>query len=228
MNSKKHIFFSIVIGVALSLVILISSINYYTFNDQFYKVKFDENQITKATGMEESELNRVIERITGYLSGRYDELNLMVDIKGEQVLMFNDKEIAHMIDVRKIFDELSILRYILLGVIVLGTGILYRKKKGNPYLFRIMVANGGFTVLVFLSLLLMVTTDFTKYFIKFHQMFFSNDLWILDPATDRLIQMLPESFFSDITVSIVSAYGVISIIIGVIGLYLLKKDKETA
>lgn len=225
MNSKKHIFLSIVIGIALSLVILISSINYYTFNDQYYKVKFDENQITKATGMEESELNRVIERITGYLSGRYDELNLMVDIKGEQVLMFNDKEIAHMIDVRKIFDDLSILRYLLLAIIVLGTVTMYRKKRGNSYLYRIMAANGGFTVLVFLSLLLMVMTDFTKYFIKFHQMFFSNDLWILDPATDRLIQMLPESFFSDITVSIVSAYGVISIVIGIIGVYLLKKDK---
>lgn len=226
MNNKKHIFFSAILGIALSLVILITSINYYTFNDQYYKVKFNENEITKATGMEESELHRVIERITGYLSGRYDDLNLMVDIKGEQMLMFNDKEISHMVDVRKIFDDLSILRYILIAVLVLGTGFLYRKKRGNAHFYRIMTANGIFTVFVFLMLLIMVTTDFTKYFIKFHQMFFSNDLWILDPATDRLIQMLPESFFSDITVSIVSAYGIISVIIGVIGIYLLKKDKE--
>lgn len=226
MNNKKHIFFSAILGIVLSLVILITSINYYTFNDEYYKVKFNENEITKATGMEESELHRVIERITGYLSGRYEDLNLMVDIKGEQMLMFNDKEISHMVDVRKIFDDLSILRYILLATLFLGTGFLYRKKRGNIHFYRIMTANGIFTVFVFLMLLIMVTTDFTKYFIKFHQIFFSNDLWILDPATDRLIQMLPESFFSDITVNIVSAYGIISVIIGVIGIYLLKKDKE--
>ena len=31
----------------------------------------------------------------------------------------------------------------------------------------------------------------------FHHLFFDNDLWILDPAKDNLINLLPEGFFSD-------------------------------
>ena len=42
-----------------------------------------------------------------------------------------------------------------------------------------------------------ISTDFTKYFIIFHKIFFTNDLWQLDPRTDLLINIVPEPFFMD-------------------------------
>ena len=39
--------------------------------------------------------------------------------------------------------------------------------------------------------------DFNKYFVIFHHIFFNNNLWILDPAEDYMIRMLPEGFFYD-------------------------------
>lgn len=44
------------------------------------------------------------------------------------------------------------------------------------------------------ALAAIISTDFTKYFIMFHHIFFSNDLWILDPSTDMLINIVPEGF----------------------------------
>ncbi len=38
---------------------------------------------------------------------------------------------------------------------------------------------------------------FYKYFRIFHKIFFANDLWMFDPATDYMIRMLPEGFFLD-------------------------------
>ncbi len=32
---------------------------------------------------------------------------------------------------------------------------------------------------------------------KFHEVFFTNDLWIFDPRSDYMIRMLPEGFFAD-------------------------------
>ena len=41
----------------------------------------------------------------------------------------------------------------------------------------------------------------------FHQIFFDNDLWILDPATDLLINIVPEPFFMDTALYIVLLFG---------------------
>ena len=45
-------------------------------------------------------------------------------------------------------------------------------------------------------------TDFHRYFMIFHEIFFKNDLWLLDPDTDLLIRMLPEGFFFDMVARI--------------------------
>jgi integral membrane protein (TIGR01906 family) len=36
---------------------------------------------------------------------------------------------------------------------------------------------------------------FDTFFIKFHELFFSNDDWLFNPATDPIINVLPEQFF---------------------------------
>ena len=37
--------------------------------------------------------------------------------------------------------------------------------------------------------------DFNSLFILFHQIAFTNDLWLLDPRTDLLIRLMPIEFF---------------------------------
>ena len=49
---------------------------------------------------------------------------------------------------------------------------------------------------------LLFFSDFNKYFTLFHEVFFTNDLWLLDPRTDLLIRMLPEGFFFDMVARI--------------------------
>lgn len=59
------------------------------------------------------------------------------------------------------------------------------------------------------GLALLVSTDFTKYFTYFHLLFFDNDLWILNPKTDLLINIVPEGFFRD------TAYAIAFLFLGV-------------
>ena len=55
---------------------------------------------------------------------------------------------------------------------------------------------------------LVISTDFTKYFVIFHHIFFNNDLWMLNPDTDLLINIVPEPFFMDTAARIAATYGV--------------------
>ena len=65
-------------------------------------------------------------------------------------------------------------------------------------------------------------TDFHRYFMIFHEMFFTNDLWLLDPDTDLLIRMLPEGFFLDMAKRIGFIFLILMVIVLVISVVILK------
>ena len=46
---------------------------------------------------------------------------------------------------------------------------------------------------------------FEGLFLKFHEISFSNDFWLLDRSKDFLIMMFPENFFLDATLWIVGS-----------------------
>ena len=50
------------------------------------------------------------------------------------------------------------------------------------------------------------TLDFTKCFTIFHEIFFTNDLWLFDPRYDYMIRMLPEGFFADMVLRILKFF----------------------
>ena len=67
---------------------------------------------------------------------------------------------------------------------------------------KILCAGVGIVLGIAVAMAVVISTDFTKWFTVFHHIFFDNDLWILNPATDRLINIVPEPFFIDTALNI--------------------------
>lgn len=84
----------------------------------------------------------------------------------------------------------------------------------------------GLFFAVIAALAAIISTNFTKYFIMFHHMFFTNDLWILDPTTDMLINIVPEGFFMDTAGRIAFLFGALSLILFGICLIMTLKNKR--
>lgn len=56
--------------------------------------------------------------------------------------------------------------------------------------------------------------------------FFTNDLWLFDPATDYMIRMLPEGFFADMVLRIALTFVVLLLAIkGVFVLWRVFSEK---
>ena len=51
-------------------------------------------------------------------------------------------------------------------------------------------------------------------FLKFHEISFNNNLWLLNPETDNLIKLFPLEFFYDFVLKIVLYSVIASIIFG--------------
>ena len=101
------------------------------------------------------------------------------------------------------------LRRISIGLIVVCVVLLFARKADVRRVLPKMICAGSalfFAVLAILAAI--ISTDFNKYFIIFHHIFFNNDLWLLNPDTDLLINIVPEPFFMDTAARIAVTYGV--------------------
>ena len=74
----------------------------------------------------------------------------------------------------------------------------------------------------------LIASDFNRYFVIFHHIFFNNDLWILNPATDMLINIVPEPFFMDTAFLILAIFGASTVLVFGISLFLWRKVRKTA
>lgn len=118
--------------------------------------------------------------------------------------------ISHFAEVKVIFNGC----YILMALsIVLLVVIILQKRKHHDYKY---LKTASITSIVFPLLVgLGMSINFNQAFVIFHKLFFRNDDWLFDPATDPIITILPEEYFMHCAVVIVSV-----VILGSLSLFL--------
>ena len=164
----------------------------------YFEKEYSKYRVNEVVQMEMDDLMDVTDEMMDYLKGDRADLHVPTIVNGEPREFFNAREIAHMEDVQKLFLGAVRLRRILAAAAVLCVVLMFLLGADVKRLLPRMLCLGSGIFLVVAGLIVgLFATDFTKYFIKFHQIFFDNDLWILDPRTDLLINIVPEPFFYD-------------------------------
>ena len=204
----------------LILALLITSFQLAIYGDPqygFYETEYEKYQVTRSLGMEMGDVMEVTDHMMAYLIGEEEELSIVTRVDGQEQDFFNEQDRLHMADVKNLFlGGLRLRTGCLLAAVVLlvilGAGKADLKKFLPGCYFR---AFGVFLgVAVFLAIAFAV--DFTRCFTIFHEIFFTNDLWIFDPATDYMIRMLPEGFFSDMVIRISEVFGGVLLLIWIV------------
>lgn len=96
----------------------------------------------------------------------------------------------HFYEVKRLF----LLCYgVLLVTIIPSCLFIYRLFKAKRLWRLIRPFQWGMIIPVFFGLLMAI--GFDQFFVAFHGVFFNNDDWLFDPATDPIINVLPEEFF---------------------------------
>lgn len=206
----------------LLLALLLSCLQWRVSDMDYFRKEYTKYHVTEAVHMEMEDLLTVTEHMMAYLWGKESDLQVYTVIDGkENVPFFNEKEIRHMVDVKNLFHGgRNLRRFCLIGATAIILLFLWQKK-GRLLLSTLRA--GIFTgLLVCIALLGLGLTNFTKYFIQFHLMFFDNKDWLLDFRTDRLINIVPEGFFSDTTYWICGSFFAVSLI-AFLGIHFLLK-----
>ena len=199
-----HYLLGILASVATILVILISSFEIAAYSDfGWYKKEYEKYNVQTRLEMEMSDIMEVTEEMMTYLRGDREDLVVYTTVNGEEREFFNAREKAHMEDVLELFLGGLLLRKIGVVLIVCSVGlILVTKGDWRRILPKSFLISTGTILGVTIVAGIAFATNFNKYFLIFHHMFFDNDLWLLDPKTDLMIRMLPEGFFADMVTRI--------------------------
>jgi integral membrane protein (TIGR01906 family) len=183
---------------AIVLILLSASVFLPTFNRGFYAAEFDKYNIPESIGVSEADLDRVADALINYMRVKTSSLDVTVSVKGDNRPFFNEREIYHMRDVQALFSYGFLFRNISFAIFF--AVLIYAAVNKDFYK---AVRCTFFSVLILLAssvlLVAIISLDFNSAFTKFHEIFFNNDLWILNPETDLLINIVPLNFFMDLS-----------------------------
>jgi len=181
--------------------LLISATVNFEFNSLWlYRNGFEKYNVSEATGLDKAELEKVAGGLIDYFNSRDEYISLTVVKDGEPLELFNQREVAHLKDVKAL---MQLNHRLLLGTAVYvgvyaGISLFWRRKRyrrqlawatviGSSIALGMIIALGAGSMLL----------DFNELFTRFHLVAFTNELWMLDPATDYLIMLFPEGFWYD-------------------------------
>ena len=188
--------------ICVPLAISLTNLRLMALDAATYEWGFQTFGASAKTGMSQAELRTAAAQLIAYID-RGEPITLQVDKDGQVAPLFNSREMAHMADVRALFQlgflaQETSLAYLAAFTVV--SFVIYGLT-GLRATGRYLLIGGLLTVVLLLSLFIAAQSNFDSLWTQFHLLSFSNDLWQLDPRTDYMIRLFPEAFWLQVVVT---------------------------
>ena len=191
--------------ICIPLLLITTDVRFAVNDIRLYEYGFNKYHVSEESGLDKGNLTEVAHKLITYFNS---------DEEFADIIVYNQRDIAHLKDVKGLIQLVYRLQfislayiavYILFNFLLLG-GAFWRQ------LARRLIW-GSWTTIVLLAILgFIALVSFDQFFLIFHLVSFRNDLWQLYPG-DKLLAMFPEGFFSDAALFIAGAVIVEAIVI---------------
>lgn len=186
-------------GLFIITAMLMASVQSVVFSHPFYQDLYASLNLAEQIGVSEEDLETSIFLMTDYVEGKRNDLEGQIVRYGQETEIFNTKEKRHMTDVRALWLKARAVMIASWTVSGLCALCLFVRKKLQAFS---LLFDGLKFALLFLTILLIFFgfwcfIDFTGFWTWFHTVVFPGNMdWLLDPATDFMIVICPETMFS--------------------------------
>lgn len=213
--------------VSTLLFSLIFAVFSNAYDLDFYVDEYHKYELSEYVGLDEQDYRYGISQLIQYCKGQTDSIQTSATIYGQySETMFNQREIDHMKDVRQLAQNVETLQDICMIVSLVSAFILLIGK-GKHY-FDTFINTSKITYMLIVGtivgLLIFVFANFDLFWTTFHHIFFpTNDLWLLNPATDIMIRMLPGELFNDLVLQIAWLFIDLFVIVNAIMIAIIRQ-----
>ena len=181
-NGKKDWAKDIFLGILAAITVICIAISMTVLFRPLYYSDIDRLNIPENSGFTRQECIR-----------NYDTLIDYNILGGEKELQFPDMAMStqgriHFEEVKTIFTAAQIIAAA--GGIFFAGLLIWRRRT-----YRWMRVSVITSAVIAASTLAAVLIDWQRAFVVMHKIFFRNDYWLFNPATDPIIKILPDTFF---------------------------------
>ena len=195
MNKYLRQILIVIQNFSLFISAILGIIFYNCFNLNFYKNFYLRENLAPSINTTDDELINNTTNLLEYLTNKA-ELN---------TTWFSEKDILHMKDVRVLYNVSFNLMIFFIIIFILSTILIALVYKNYAMFYITKTFNKTLLAFILLVIVLagIISYNFTSFWIKFHQLLFTNDLWLLSPEESNLIKMVPEQFFISLITTII-------------------------
>ena len=234
-SAITHNVAAFICGLCLMLVLLITSLQAvcYWLPDWWRNeyAKYDTPSNVRGE-MSLDDAVHITEDMLEYCIGRLDTLDdTEATIDGVTAPFFTDREKAHLYDCRVLFHggiRARVIACLLLAALATFIYVHNGKEKTPAILARGWLRSLCFVAVLSVIIAILCMIDFTQVFTVFHHIFFDNDLWILDPAKDNLINVMQEDVFADAAMWIAGIWLSVDALLAVLAAVILRRDRAAS
>lgn len=230
MKEKLPMIFAYIASVSTILVLLITSIDINCFDRAFFEREYSAMETASSLHMSNADLMKATNTLLDYLQDERDDIQVEIEVYDLPKMAFNERESLHMVDVKHLYQFALHIRIIaIVSLMISLLYLFYHKKKAAFHELSIAYAKTACYFLSFVAFLgIWATIDFTSLWESFHHLFFRNDLWLLNPRTDLMINMFPEDFFLHMVMRIAGMFLAVFAGLFVCSIYHIKKEYHIA
>ena len=180
----------VALALALFTLPIAFTVRYATSSASWWERGFERYDATGRTGLPQDEVLRVAQETRDYLLNDED----LLDVSVAGASFYSEREILHMIDVKRLMARTFDAGWAALGFIIafVAATIVRSGKRAASSLARSVLTACGIVALLVVVLGVIGITGFDAAFRNFHLLFFTNDLWQLS-SRDGLIQLFPNA-----------------------------------
>lgn len=195
------------------------------FDRAFYEKEYAKNHTAEVIDISEEELMKVTSHLLDYLQDKEEVLKISAVIADQERNVFNERDTMHMVDVKILYEHAMLVRNLafVIAVCLFGWNLAVLKQEFLLSLASSFYKALGIFMMLCAAVLIAAAIDFDSLWRLFHHIFFTNDLWLLDPNVSVLINMVPLEFFFDLVAKIVVMFIASLACLSTIFLFVVKK-----
>lgn len=136
---------------------------------------------------------------------------------------FNAREISHMADVKRVYDQLTAFAAVALVASIAAGWVLHRRW-ASPEVWRALADGGLFTMLILSALGVWMLVGWDAFFTQFHALFFEGGSWLFR-WDDTLIRLFPMEFWQWAGLMVAGIVGGIALLLALTGRIVVRRHQ---
>lgn len=200
--NKVIIFF---LTLSIFLISVLASVTTSVFELNFYSEAQKKYDVAQKMNLSQKQVNEATTVALLYTKGLTNNLEYNVKIEDQVYDVYSTQDKEHMIDVKNLYTGVYRVLVISAVVLMISSVILFiKRKKINKFSSTLLFNKLSLYTLIAVGFLaLFAWVNFDQFWTMFHKVFFTNDLWLMNPRKDALVNLFPANLFMDLVFKII-------------------------